>query len=85
MRLEFTKDLSKEEVEQLEQLWKESTAIRELLIKIIETKLVQVISNEDGLHNYDNPNFAFLVADSKGYRRGLKYTLDLLRQRVSAE
>jgi len=85
VRLEFTKDLSKEDVALLERQWKETEHLRQLLIKIIENKLEQTISAEDSLQIYETHNFALKVADSRGFRRGLKYVAELLRQRNSAE
>lgn len=85
MRQEFTKGLSPEDIEILKRQWEETTTIRELLIKILETKLEQSISSEDSLSIYETRNFALMVADSRGFRRGLKYAAELLRQRTSAE
>lgn len=85
MRADLIKELSKEDIENLERLWKESALLREIVCKAIEQKLIATISQEDAVSVYDNPNFALRVADSKGFRRGLKYTIDFLQQRISAE
>lgn len=85
MRADLLKGLSEDDQKNLERLWKESGALRELLATMLERKLVQVISAEDADQQYENPNWMLTVADSRGYRRGLKYAIDLLNQRGSAE
>lgn len=85
MRADLTKDLSKDDVEHLERLWKESGLLREIVCKAIEAKLIQAISAEDSVNQYKDPHWSLRVADSRGYRRGLKYAIDFLKQRISAE
>lgn len=85
MRADLVKDLSKEDVDHLVKLWKESASFREIVCKAIEAKLVSTISQEDSVSQYTDPNWQLRVADSRGFRRGLKYTIDFMKQRISAE
>ena len=85
MRADLIKDLSKEDCDELERLWKESASFREIIKKALETKLIETISAEDAVNLYKDPNWSLRVADSRGFRRGLKYAIDFLNQRVSAE
>lgn len=85
MRLDLIKDLSAEDTAELERLWKESELLREIIKKALEKKLIEVISSEDAVNLYQSQNWNLTVADSRGFRRGLKYAIDFLNQRVSAE
>jgi hypothetical protein len=79
MKTSWTKGLSAQEILDIESAYKASTLIRKRLVDILKEKSEGNKRNARGKVGYDNPNWAYLQADSVGYERALHDLIDLLQ------
>lgn len=73
----WTAGLSEEEKKKFEDYLDNSQILLDKLHKICYNMCIE---SENKTNNYDNPNWAFMVADSTGYRRALKHIMTLCKQ-----
>jgi len=55
-----------------------SKNLREILIKVLTDEIESAILSDESVDIYKNPNALALVADHRGYRRGLRHCIKLL-------
>lgn len=77
MKTSWFKGLPKQEQEEVKASFKSSLRTRERLEELCEEKLESASNPYKG--QYENPNWAYLQADSIGYQRALKEIISLLQ------
>lgn len=77
----LTRGLPPEKVAQVENLYNNSSEIREMLAEVLTNELNSAILLADSPKFWDSPNALAEIADQAGYRRGLRTALKLLTSR----
>lgn len=82
MKQSWTIGLSKELATELRANFKESLVVRRRLVKMLNDKIDA--SSKEGRSKllYDNPNWALLQADQRGYERALADIITLIDEGV---
>jgi hypothetical protein len=80
MLKEITNGLDPEQKKDIRDNYKGSSLIRERLVEIFQKELDKVVGNEEKLVNYESDNWSLQVADSRGYRRGIRFAMKYLKK-----
>lgn len=78
MKRSWTQGVDKELAIDIRQNFKESLVLRRRLLELISDKAT---TSQRSLHSktlYDNPNWAYLQADARGYERALHEIAELI-------
>lgn len=78
MKTSWTSGLDKKDVEEMRGLYTSSLRLRQRLEKIINDKITASYKASYSKDSYDNPNWALLQADNRGYERALHEILSLI-------
>jgi hypothetical protein len=76
----WTSGLAKELANEVRTNYKESLVLRRRLAKLLEDKADASVKNSRSKLLYDNPNWALLQADQRGYERAVMEILELISE-----
>lgn len=78
MKTSWTHKVEKELAVDITQNFKESLVMRKRLLELLQDKIdvsLRATRQKDG---YDNPNWAYLQADARGYERAISEIISLI-------
>lgn len=78
MKQSWTKGITKESATELRQNFKEALVMRRRLVSLLKEKVNTSDAQSRSKLLYDNPNWALLQADQRGYERALEEVIDLI-------
>jgi len=78
MKTSWTQGQEKERQIDIRQNFKESLVMRQRLIEMLEAKIRTSQRQGRSEASYDNPNWALLQADKRGFERALEDVIDLI-------
>lgn len=78
MKTSWTQGLDKEAAVDVRQQYKEALVVRRRLAEMLEAKAASSIRAARTKDGYDNPNWAYLQADARGYERALMEVISLI-------
>lgn len=78
MKQSWTKGITKENAVELRQNFKEALVMRRRLVSLLKDKVETSDANSRSKLLYDNPNWALLQADQRGYERALEEVIELI-------
>lgn len=78
MDTRWLKDLPAETQSEVRQNYKESIVMRKQLAKILQEAVDKSNNTSRSKLSYDNPNWAYLQADQRGYERALCEIIELI-------
>lgn len=81
MRQSWTQGLEPERAKDVRANFKESLVMRRRLLELLDKKINASVRNGRSITSYDNPNWALLQADARGYERAIQEVLDLLNDK----
>jgi response regulator of citrate/malate metabolism len=73
-----TRKYSEEELDEMLDLFNNSTRIRKLLKGVFENKLKKSILDGESFARYDNSNWSLKASDNVGYRRALREIIKII-------
>lgn len=76
----WTSGLAKELANEVRTNYKESLVLRRRLAKLLEDKADTSVKNSRSKLLYENPNWALLQADQRGYERAVMEILELISE-----
>lgn len=79
MKVSLTKGLTPERAAEVEGNFKAAALLRERLAVLLEEKAASSRSSVRSKETYENPNWAYLQADARGYERALLEVASLLK------
>jgi hypothetical protein len=82
MKLSWTSGLNKEHASDVRINFKESLVVRRRLVKMLEDMTDASTKASRSKLLYDNPNWALLQADQRGYERALSEIIKLIDEGV---
>lgn len=82
MKLSWTSGLNKELATDVRTNFKESLVVRRRLVKMLEDLADASVKASRSKLLYDNPNWALLQADQRGYERALSEIIKLIDEGV---
>lgn len=85
MRRSWTHGLEPERSKDIRANFKESLVMRRRLNELLEKKIESSYKMGRSVEAYDNPNWALLQADARGYERAMQEVLDLLEDKSTEE
>lgn len=80
MKQAWTKGLEPELQKEIRMAFKSSLILRKRLAEIIRDKEASNYRKNLSSNDYENPNWAYLKADSIGYANGLRAILELIEE-----
>lgn len=80
MKLSWTQGLDKELQVDIRQNFKESLVLRKRLVELLLDKVTSSQRESRSKQLYDNPNWAYLQADKRGYERAMHEIIDLISE-----
>ena len=80
LKTTWTAGLPKELADEVRRNFKESLVLRRRLSKILDDKADASIKNSRSKLLYDNPNWALLQADQRGYERAMAEINELISE-----
>ncbi|MNN91325.1 hypothetical protein D3C81_2094260 [compost metagenome] len=78
MRQSWTKGVDKELAVDINQNFKESLVLRRRLQVLLQEKISLSQKTSRSKEGYENPNWAYLQADARGYERALSEIISLI-------
>lgn len=78
MKVSWTKGVDKELAVDIRQNFKESLIMRKRLITLLDEKIAASQKTSRSKAEYENPNWAYLQADARGYERALVEIISLI-------
>lgn len=78
MKSSWVNGLDKQETIDLTQNYKESLVMRRRLVALLEEKATSSFKLSHAKGGYENPNWAYLQADARGYERALSEIIGML-------
>ena len=78
MKVSWTKGVDKELAVDIRQNFKESLVMRKRLITLLDEKITASQKTSRSKTEYENPNWAYLQADARGYERALVEIISLI-------
>lgn len=78
MKISWTKGVDKELAIDIRQNFKESLVTRRRLTTLLEEKITASQKVSRSKAEYENPNWAYLQADARGYERALDEIISLI-------
>ncbi|MNR42363.1 hypothetical protein D3C85_1608710 [compost metagenome] len=82
LKTAWTAGLTKELASEVRINYKESLVLRRRLIKLLEDRADASVKNSRSKLLYENPNWALLQADQRGYERALTEIIELISEGV---
>lgn len=82
MKLSWTSGLNKELAADVRTNFRESLVVRRRLVKMLEDLAEASVKASRSKLLYDNPNWALLQADQRGYERALSEIIKLIDEGV---
>lgn len=83
LKVSWTSGLEKEQANEVKSNYKESLVMRRRLVKLLEDKADASTKNSRSKLLYDNPNWALLQADQRGYERAMSEIIELISEGLS--
>jgi hypothetical protein len=80
LKVTWTAGLPKELASEVRINYKESLVLRRRLAKILEDKADASVKTSRSKLLYDNPNWALLQADQRGYERAMAEIIELISE-----
>ena len=80
LKTTWTAGLSKELAAELRANFKESLVMRRRLTKLLDDKADASVKNSRSKLLYENPNWALLQADQRGYERAIIEIIELISE-----
>ncbi|MNJ09620.1 hypothetical protein D3C77_37660 [compost metagenome] len=78
MKQSWTKGVDKELAVDINQNFKESLVLRRRLQVLLQEKIALSQKTSRSKEGYENPNWAYLQADARGYERALSEIISLI-------
>jgi hypothetical protein len=78
MKISWTKGLLKDTALSVRQNYKESLVLRRRLVDMLEEKVRLSMRASRAEAAYENPNWALMQADSRGYERAMQEVVGLI-------
>ena len=78
MKVSWTKGVDKELQVDIRQNYKESLVLRRRLQVLLDEKIALSQKASRAKDSYENPNWAYLQADARGYERALSEIISLI-------
>lgn len=78
MKIIWTKGVGRELSIDIKQNFKESLVLRRRLEEILKDKIEESCRTARSKASYDNPNWAYMQADHRGYERAFQEVISLL-------
>ena len=78
MKTSWTKGLNEEQITQLRQDFVGGVLLRERLTYLLTEKQLASTKKSRNEESYENPNWAYLQADARGYERALSEVISLI-------
>lgn len=78
MKTSWTQGVDKELAVDIRQNFKESLVMRRRFEEMLNAKMVSSQRSGRSKEAYENPNWAYLQADARGYERALQDVIELL-------
>jgi len=78
MKTSWTKGLNEEQITQLRQDFVGGVLLRERLTHLLTEKQQASTKKSRNEEGYENPNWAYLQADARGYERALSEVISLI-------
>lgn len=78
MKTAWTTGVGKELAVDITQNFKESLVMRRRLLELLEKKAATSVRMSHSKDAYDNPNWAYLQADHRGYERAMSEIISLI-------
>ena len=82
MKSSWTQGLDKELVVDIRQNFKESLVMRRRLEEVLSEKIASSQRSSRSKTAYENPNWAYLQADARGYERALQEIIELISEKT---
>lgn len=82
MKASWTQGLDKELTVDIRQNFKESLVMRRRLEEMLSEKMASSQRSNRSKTSYDNPNWAYLQADARGYERALQDVIELISEKA---
>jgi hypothetical protein len=82
MKVSWTTGLSKQEATELRANYKEALVLRRRLVKLLRADQDASTKQSRSKLLYDNPNWALLQADQRGYERAISEIISLIDENV---
>jgi hypothetical protein len=82
MKVRWTQGLSKEAATELRADFKSSLVLRRRLVRLLEDDISDSLKMSRSKLLYDNPNWALLQADQRGYERAMAEIISLIEENV---
>lgn len=84
MKTSWVQGVGKELTVDITQNFKESLVMRRRLCQLIDKKLQDSWVGSASSTSYDNPNWAYLQADARGYERAMREIISLILDTTDA-
>lgn len=81
MKTSWTQGLDKELVVDVRQNFKESLVLRKRMEEMLSEKMASSQRTSRSKSSYENPNWAYLQADARGYERALQEVIELISEK----
>lgn len=82
MKVRWTAGLSKQDATEMRANFKEALVLRRRLVRLLEGDKDASVKQSRSKLLYDNPNWALLQADQRGYERALAEIIALIEEGV---
>lgn len=82
MKVRWTTGLSKQDATEIKANFKEALVLRRRLVRLLEGDIDSSIKQSRSKLLYENPNWALLQADQRGYERALAEIIALIDEGV---
>lgn len=82
MKVRWTTGISKQDATEMKANFKEALVLRRRLVRLLEADIESSIKQSRSKLLYENPNWALLQADQRGYERALAEIIALIDEGV---
>lgn len=82
MKVRWTTGLSKQDATEMKANFKEALVLRRRLVRLLEADIDSSIKQSRSKLLYENPNWALLQADQRGYERAIAEIIALIDEGV---
>lgn len=80
MKTSWTQGLDAEQKKDVVAGFKGSLVVRKRLSEMLQLKIANSLKGSHNKEGYDNPNWAYLQADARGYERALSEVISLISE-----
>ena len=81
MKTTWTKGMDAQNKDEMKQSFKSSAVVRARLAAMLEEKMVEKERSDMNSEGYDCPNWAYMMADSQGYKRAMAEIISLISEK----